>query len=141
MTKKQPSEEAAGVPPTALAGLVDLAKERMKGGADRHAGLAVRALAAIVRDLKGLPGVVVAREGPAKLRIGRRGKIGYFVVAYERKILAIELTVGGFSDANAGSSKVDHYTLQGETWALLDHETDLFADLREHLMRLYPELG
>lgn len=147
MASKDPAEGSAlptepnELPPTALADLVKAAQERMHPEPDRHGPSATRAMAAVVRDLKGLPDLAVSRESATRLRLGRRGKVGFVVIEYQPKILAIEVSVGGFSGEDPTAPKAHRYTLQGEQWGRLDGGGDLFGDLRAHLLRIYPELG
>lgn len=128
------------LPETGLADLVRRAEERCKPEPDRFGPAATRAMVAIVRDLKGLPDLLVSRETSNRLRLGRKGKVGFLIVEYQPKILAIEVSLGGFSDVDL-AERARRYTLQGETWSRLDGGGDLFADLREHLVRIYPELA
>jgi hypothetical protein len=143
MTSKDPAspDGAAELPPTALADLVAAAKEKMHPEPDRHGPAATRAMAAVVRDLKGLPELSVSRESATRLRLGRRGKVGFVVIEYQPKILAIEVSVGGFSGEDPTAPKSHRYTLQGDEWARLDGGGDLFGELRAHLLRIYPELA
>ncbi len=131
----------ADLPRTALADLVDLAKEKLQPEVDRHGPAATKAMAAVVRDLKGLPDLVATRESGARLRLGRRGKVGFVTIEYQPKILAIEVRAGGFSDDDPLAPKARRYTLHEDVWRELDAESELFADLRAHLVRIYPELG
>lgn len=134
------ADDREDLPETGLADLARLAKDRLKPEPDRFGPSATRAMAAIVRDLKGLPDLLVSRETSSRLRLGRKGKVGSVVVEYQPKILAIEVSLEGFSDVDLGE-RSRRYTLQAEKWQRLDGGGELFADLREHLVRIYPELG
>lgn len=138
-----PAPEADALPPTRLAALVGRAKERMVVEPDRAGPASVKAMAAVVRDLKGMPELSVSREGSHRMRLGRRGKIGSIVLEYQPAIRAMELSVEGFSEpAQPGAVKVHRYTLQvDDTWRRLDEVGELFADIQEAIERLYPELG
>ncbi len=130
------------LPPTALASLVAAAKETMVVKPDRHGPAAVRAMAAVVRDLKGMPDLSVTRESATRLRLARRGKVGFIVIDYDAAVLSMQVEVGGFSEPVApGTPKSHRYALQGETWTQMAGGGDLFTDLKAHVVRLYPELA
>ncbi len=134
-----PSDE---LPPTALASLVSAAKEAMVVKPDRHGPAAVKAMAAVVRDLKGMPDLSVTRESATRLRLARKGKVGFIVIDYDAAVLSMQVEVGGFSEPVApGTPKSHRYALQGETWTQMEGGGDLFADLKAHVVRLYPELA
>lgn len=142
MTTNEPGETPDELPPTPLARLAAEAKDKMAAKPERHGPAAVKAMAAVVRDLRGMPDIAVTREGPAKLRIGRRGKVGFIVLAYDEAITAMDVTVGGFSEPRApGARASDRYALQGEAWVHMSGGGDLFTDLRDHILKLYPELA
>lgn len=140
-TQDEPGQSEE-LPPTPLASLVDAAKEALATKPDRHGPAAVKAMAAIVRDLKGMPDLSVTRESAARLRLARRGKVGFIVIDYDSVVSTMQVEVGGFSDPVApGTPKSHRYALQGETWTQMDGGGDFFADLRAHVLRLYPELA
>jgi hypothetical protein len=133
-----PNEE---LPATPLAGLVSAAKEKLAAKVDRHGPAAVKAMAAIVRDLKGMPELVVTRESATRIKLTRKGKVGFIVVEYDAAILSIDMSVGGFSEAREpGAPKAVRYSLADDDWKSMTTGDDLFADLKLHLVRLYPEL-
>ncbi len=141
-----PAESAplgpAELAPTTLADLAARAREQLTDEPDRHRPAAIRALAAVVRDLKGMPGLLVTREG-ARIRIVRAGKVGALVLEYRHSMLAIELQLDGFPSMPPGVPRSFRYGLQPpERWLRLDpgDPSDLFDDLRERLLALYPEL-
>ena len=129
------------LPTTALASLVSAAKEKLTTKPDRHGPAAVKAMAAVVRDLKGMPDLSVTRETSTRLRLGRKGKVGFIVIEYDPAILALQVSVGGFSDPREPGTPAERYSLQGETWMHMGGGGDFFAELRAHLLRIYPELG
>ncbi len=132
----------AELAPTTLADLAARAREQLTDEPDRHRPAAIRALAAVVRDLKGMPGLLVTREG-ARIRIVRAGRVGALVLEYRHSMLAIEVQLDGFPSMPPGVPRSFRYTLQApERWVRLDptDPSDLFDDLRERLLALYPEL-
>src|SRR5262245_47474423 len=76
------------LPATGLRELVGRASEKFGPTPDRHGPAAVRAMAAIVRDLKGMPNLVVTRESGQRMRLSRRGKVGAITIEYQPNILA-----------------------------------------------------
>lgn len=141
-----PPPESDALPPTALARLRDLAKERLGPEPDKAGPSAMRTMAAIVRDLKGMPEIVVAREHTHKIKLQRRGKVGALTIEYHAKITAIEVGFLNFSDADPTTTKLHRYTYAaargpaGE-WIRLDDGGELIEDVRRTLVKLYPELG
>jgi hypothetical protein len=134
-----PSDE---LPPTPLASLVAAAKEKMAPKPDRHGPAAVRAMAAVVRDLKGMPDLLVTRESATRLRIGRRNRVGFIVLAYDAAISSIDVSIGGFSEPQLPGDPSSHrYALHGDAWVRMDGGDEMFDDLRVHMLRLYPELA
>jgi hypothetical protein len=136
----QPSED---LPATELASLVTRAKERVLPEPDRHGPAAVRAMAAVVRDLKGMPELQVVRETGTRIKLSRKNKVGWIVIEYDPKILVMEVSIGGFSDLpnEPGSPKAHRHTLQDNVWTRLDGGGDLFSEIRQYIIRLYPELA
>src|SRR5690242_9083751 len=59
----------ADSPPTALAGLRALARERLGPEPDKAGPAATRTMAAIVRDLKGMPEILVTREHTHRIKL------------------------------------------------------------------------
>ena len=101
-------------------------------------------MAAVVRDLKGMPEIVVGREGTHRIRIARRGKVGALGLEYLPNIRAIELTYVGFPGADPSTTKMRRYAWADDAvgeWSRLDGGGELFADIKDALVRLYPELG
>jgi hypothetical protein len=134
------------LPPTALARLRDLAKERLGPEPDKAGPSAMRTMAAIVRDLKGMPEVLVTREHTHKIKLQRRGKVGALTIEFHAKIAALEVGHLNFADADPTTTKLHRYTYAeargpaGE-WVRLDDGGELIEDVRRTLMKLYPELG
>lgn len=141
-------------PPTKLAEFARRARERLGPEPDRATPAATRTMAAIVRDLKGLPELVVKRESAFKLKLGRRGKVPAITIEYHEKIGAIELAYLAFPDTDPTTTKVRRYTFAegdaaspkaGETgtgeWTRLDGGGELVDDVRDALAVIYPELG
>lgn len=141
MSTKGPADPNDELPPTPLADLVKAAKEKIHPEVDRHGPAATRAMAAVVRDLKGLPELSVSRESATRLRLSRKGKVGHVIIEYLPKILAIEVSVGGLSGDDPLAPKSHRYGLEGEEWTRLDGAGDLFGELRSHMLRIYPELA
>jgi hypothetical protein len=136
------AEPEDDLPATGLRDLVGRAAERFGPTPDRHGPAAVRAMAAIVRDLKGMPNLVVNRESGQRMRLSRRNKVGAITIEYQPNILAIQLAVEGFSGEDPTGPKFRRYTLEDDHWVRLDGSgEDLFADLRTAILRIYPELG
>src|SRR5579871_4750298 len=137
-----PPEPHDELPATPLAGLVTQAKEKFADKPDRHGPAAVKALAAVVRDLKGMPELSVAREGSTRLRLSRKGRVGFVVVEFDAAILTMHLSTGGFVDEKRpGDAKTEKFGLHGDTWVSMDGGADLFAELRTLVLKLYPELA
>lgn len=142
MAPQDEKETPDELPPTALASLVAKAKEKVVQEPDRHGPAAVKAMAAIVRDLKGMPELSVTRESGARIRLARRGKVGFVVVDYDAAVHVIEVSSGGFSEpVEPGTPKSHRYTLVGAEWQRMDGGGELFAEIKRHLVRLYPELA
>jgi hypothetical protein len=141
-----PPQEPEGLPPTALAGLRALARERLGPTPDKAGPAATRTMAAIVRDLKGMPEILVAREHTHKIKLQRRGKVGAITLEYQVNIRAMEVGHVGFPGADPTTVKLFRYTFaeasgaSGE-WHRLDEGGELIDDVRTALLRLYPELG
>ena len=141
-----PPRDSDALPPTALAGLRDLALERLGPEPDKAGPSAMRTMAAIVRDLKGMPEILVAREHTHKIKLQRRGKVGAVTIEYHAKITALEVGFLNFPDADPTTIKLHRYTYSetrvpaGE-WVRLDDGGELIEDVRRTLLRLYPELG
>lgn len=141
-----PTPEQEALPPTALARLRDLAKERLGPEPDKAGPSAMRTMAAIVRDLKGMPEILVLREHTHKIKLQRRGKVGAITIEYHTKIAAMEVGHANFPDLDPSKTKLHRYTFtpargpQGE-WLRLDDGGELIDDVRRTLMKLYPELG
>jgi hypothetical protein len=149
MTIKPPNPgppEADALPATALADLRALAKERLGPEPDKAGPGATRAMAAVVRDLKGMPEILVTREHQQKIKLQRRGKIGAVTLEYHPNIRAMEVGFLGFPDADPTTTKLHRYTFfegkgsHGE-WHRLDEGGELFGDVRQALLKLYPELN
>jgi hypothetical protein len=138
-----PPPAADELPPTSLAGLVAAAKEKMLAAkVDRHGPAALKAMAAVVRDLKGMPELSISRETSTRLKLSRKGKVGFITIEYDPAILTIEVSAGGFSDAREpGAPKSQRYSLQGEEWTHMEGGGDLFGEIKTALIRLYPELA
>jgi hypothetical protein len=141
-----PAPENDALPPTTLADLRDLAKERLGPEPDKAGPAAMRTMAAVVRDLKGMPEILVAREHTHKIKLQRRGKVGAITIEYHAKIAVMELGFLNFADADPTTTKLHRYTFapargpSGE-WLRLDDGGELIEDVRRTLLKLYPELG
>jgi hypothetical protein len=129
------------LPPTALASLVTAAKEKFVAKPDRHGPAAVKAMAAVVRDLKGMPELSIVRESATRLRLTRKGRDGFVVIEYDAAVLSIDVSAGGFGDArDPGAKKADRFGLQGDQWMRMEGGGDIFTELHAQVLRLYPEL-
>ncbi len=130
------------LPVTPLASLVAKAKEHMAARPDRHGPAAVKAMAAIVRDLKGMPELTAARDSASKLRLTRKGRVGHVVIEFDAAIACMIVTVGGFSEERApGDGKPAKFALHGDVWQSMEGGDDLFADIHARILKLYPELA
>ena len=138
--------EPEGLPPTALASLRALAKERLGPEPDKAGPAATRTMAAVVRDLKGMPEILVTREHTHKIKLQRRGKIGGVTLEYHPNIRAMEVGYVGFPDADPTTVKLHRYTFaeskgtHGE-WHRLDDGGEIIGDVHQALLKLYPELN
>jgi hypothetical protein len=138
-------KDSDALPPTALANLAALAREKMGPAPDKAGPAATRTMAAIVRDLKGMPEILVAREHTHKIKLQRRGKVGAITLEYHPNIRAMEVGHVGFPEADPTTVKLFRYTFaetsgsRGE-WHRLDDGGELIEDVKEVLLRLYPEL-
>ena len=99
-------EAQTPAPPTALAGLRDLARDRLSPQPDKAGPSATRTMAAIVRDLKGMPEILVAREHTHKIKLQRRGKLGAITIEYQAKIAALEVGHAHFPDMDPTTTKL-----------------------------------
>jgi hypothetical protein len=138
--------DADVLPPTALAQLAKTAKERMGDKPDVQSPAAIRTMAAIVRDLKGMPEIVVTRENPMRLKLMRRGKLGAVFIEYHPKVRYVQVDYEDFPGMNPTSTKMHRYMFdadRGKTgeWSRTDDGGELIDDVRVALLRLYPELG
>ncbi|MBK8253725.1 MAG: hypothetical protein IPK82_13795 [Polyangiaceae bacterium] len=138
--------EGDALPPTTLAELRDLAKARIGAEPDKAGPAAVRAMAAIVRDLKGMPEILVSREHTHKIKLQRKGKVGALTIEFQPKISIIEIGFLNFADADPTTTKLQRYTFAADKgpsgeWQRLDDGGELFQDVRQTLLKLYPELG
>ncbi len=139
-------EAQTPAPPTALAGLRDLARDRLSPQPDKAGPSATRTMAAIVRDLKGMPEILVAREHTHKIKLQRRGKLGAITIEYQAKIAALEVGHAHFPDMDPTTTKLYRYTFapakgpEGE-WHRIDDGGELIDDVKRALLKLYPELG
>jgi hypothetical protein len=143
-------EESIGeddtLPATALAQLAKAAKEKMRDRPDVESPAAIRTMAAIVRDLKGMPEILVTRENPMRLKLMRRGKVGAIYIEYHAKVRFVQVDYEDFPGMNPTSTKMFRYMFdaeRGETgeWHRTDSGGELIDDVRSALLRLYPELG
>lgn len=146
--KPEPAEPEGPTPApplTALAGLRDLARERLGPQPDKAGPSATRTMAAIVRDLKGMPEILVAREHTHKIKLQRRGKLGAITIEYQVKIAALEVGYAHFPDIDPTTTKLYRYTLvtkgEGDEWHRIDDGGELIDDVKRALLKLYPELG
>jgi len=140
-----PPADPEGLPATALANLRSLAKERLGAEPDKAGPAATRTMAAVVRDLKGMPEILVTREHTHKIKLQRRAKIGAVTLEYHPNIRAMEVGFVGFPDADPTTVKLHRYTFaeargtHGE-WHRLDDGGELIGDVQQALLKLYPEL-
>jgi len=108
--------------------------------------LVKKSYAAIVRDLKGMPEILVAREHTHKIKLQRRGKLGAITIEYQAKIAALEVVHAHFPDMDPTTTKLYRYTFapakgpEGE-WHRIDDGGELIDDVKRALLKLYPELG
>ena len=132
--------------PTTLASLRDRARERLGPQPDKAGPAATRTMAAIVRDLKGMPEILVAREHTHKIKLQRRGKLGAITIEYQVKIASMEVGYAHFPDIDPTTTRLYRYAFQpavgdaGE-WHRLDDGGELIEDVKRALLKLYPELG
>ncbi|MEZ4300341.1 MAG: hypothetical protein R3B70_35680 [Polyangiaceae bacterium] len=139
-----PENEA--LPPTALAELRDKAKERLGPEPDKAGPAAMRTMAAVVRDLKGMPEILVQREHTHKIKLQRRGKVGGVTIEFHAKIAAMEVGFLYQGDIDPTATKLHRYTFAADRgpsgeWRRLDDGGELIDDVRRTLLKLYPELG
>jgi hypothetical protein len=98
-------------------------------------------MAAVVRDLKGMPDLSVTRESSTRLRLTRKNKVGFLVIEFDSAIGCIDLSQGGFTEARVpGAPKSLRFALQGDDWTGMEGGGDLFTEIRTALLKLYPEL-
>ncbi len=144
MSKPDAPPPDDALPATKLADLAAKARAKIGKEPDKAGISATRTFAAIVRDLKGMPEISVSRESNMKIRVGRRGKVGGITLEYIANIVAIELNYLSFS-TEPTDVKVRRYTLGAEEgsdeWLRLDRGGELLADVREAMLKLYPEIG
>lgn len=146
--EEKPAAEAEdkGPAPTALADLRDRARDRLGPQPDKAGPSATRTMAAIVRDLKGMPEILVAREHTHKIKLQRRGKVGAITIEYQAKIAALEVGHANFADMDPTTTRLFRYTFiaakgpEGE-WHRIDDGGELIDDVKQALLKLYPELG
>ena len=107
-------------------------------------------MAAIVRDLKGMPEILVTRENPMRLKLMRRGKVGAIFIEYHPKVRYVQVDYEDFPGMNPTSTRMFRYMFEvdrGDTvsaageWQRTDSGGELIDDVRNALLRLYPELG
>ncbi|NUP08146.1 MAG: hypothetical protein HOW73_19025 [Polyangiaceae bacterium] len=143
----KPKGEGDDTPPqTSLAELAKLARERIGPEPDYATPAALSTLAAIVRDLKGMPELVVTREHKHRLRLGRRGKVGALGLEYVPKIHALELHFLSWPGLDPTALKMYRYTFDQEKgdrgeWHRMDDGGEFIEDVRDALSKLYPEIG
>lgn len=139
---EEPKEDDDALPVTSLAELAKAARERIGPEPDRVTPQATRTMAAIVRDLKGMPDLAVSREATHKLRLGRRGKVGSLTLEYHANIRAMELGYVGTGDGDPNAVKLRRYTLDLEKneWSRIHGGGELIEDIREGMLGFYPEL-
>ncbi|MBK6514779.1 MAG: hypothetical protein IPM79_33530 [Polyangiaceae bacterium] len=142
----KPNDEEDAPKETSLAELARLARERMGPEPDFATPAALSTLAAVVRDLKGMPQLTVSREHKHRLRLGRRGKVGSLGLEYHPKIHALELGFLNWPGLDPTSMKVYRYTFDKEKgaageWHRMDDGGEFIEDVRDALSKLYPELG
>jgi hypothetical protein len=139
-------EPEAALPPTKLAYFARKAVERLTPEPDQAGPAAIRTMAAIVRDLDGLPEVSITRESKHRLRLGRRGKVLALALEYKLPIRALELEYLNLPGADPTSPKFRRYTYyadRGEngSWHRMDDGGELIDDVQDAFALLYPELG
>ncbi|MFO0585960.1 MAG: hypothetical protein U0441_00400 [Polyangiaceae bacterium] len=132
--------------PTALAALRDLARDRLGPQPDKAGPAATRTMATVVRDLKGMPDILVTREHTHKIKLQRRGKIGAISIEYQPKIASMEVGYANFSDIDPTTTRLFRYVFAAEKgpggeWHRIDDGGELIDDVRRALLKLYPELG
>jgi hypothetical protein len=143
MSKKEAPPAAADAPATALASLAQRARERLGPEPDRAGPAATKTLAAIVRDLKGMPEILVTRDGTHRIKLARRGKVGSLTLDYDQKVRFMQLELLGFPGSeDPTTARMFRYTLHHETgeWRRLDDAGEIIEDVRRALLRLYPEI-
>jgi hypothetical protein len=143
--KKPPADDEAPQL-TPLAALAKAAREQLGPEPDYATPAADSTLAAIVRDLKGMPELTVSREHKHRLRLGRRGKVGALGLEYRPNIRALELSFIGFPGSDPTTVKMHRYTFladkgpKGE-WHRMDEGGEFMEDVHAGISRLYPELA
>lgn len=143
-----PPDEDETAPPlqTPLAALAKLAREKLGPEPDLATPAATKTLAAVVRDLKGMPELLVTREHKYRLKLGRRGKVGALGLEYYPNIRALELSYIGFPGADPTTIKMHRYTyfaskgVAGE-WHRMDDGGEFIEDVQAGISRLYPEIA
>jgi hypothetical protein len=145
----EPEDDPAGepeLPPTKLADFAKRAVEKLTPEPDKAGPAAIRTMAAIVRDLDGLPEVSITRESKHRLRLGRRGKVLSLALEYKPNIRALELEYINLPGADPTATKFRRYTFHvdrgalGE-WHRMDDGAELIDDVQAAFAILYPELG
>ena len=151
-TKPTPPPPNAAAPdqetpaPTALAALRDLAREKLGPQPDKAGPAATRTMATVVRDLKGMPDILVAREHTHKIKLQRRGKLGAITIEYQPKIASMEVGYANFPDIDPTTTRLYRYVFIAEKgehgeWHRIDDGGELIDDVRRALLKLYPELS
>ncbi|MCC6528108.1 MAG: hypothetical protein IT373_36010 [Polyangiaceae bacterium] len=140
-----PAKNDAAPPPTALAELARRARTELGPEPDLATPAATRTLAAIVRDLKGMPEVLVTREDAQRIKLARRGKVGALVIGYDTQVRYMQVEYQNFPGTDPTTVRLHRYTFDaaqgdGGQWRRLDLASDLIADVQHALLRLYPEL-
>jgi len=143
--KDADDDDSAAPPQTSLAGLAKKVRERLGPEPDVATPAATRTLAAVVRDLKGMPELLVTREHRYRLRLGRRGKVGSIGLEYHPNIRALEIGYLNFPGADPTTVKLHRYTFfpdKGETgeWQRMDEGGEFIEDVQTALARFYPEI-
>src|SRR5262245_32148123 len=127
--KKDPSpiEEADTLPATALAQLAQAAKERLRDRPDVESPAAIRTMAAIVRDLKGMPEISVTREHPHRIKIARRGKVGSLSIEYDSRVRYVQVEYDDFPGTDPTTATMHRYMLEPKTgeWHRIDQGGEL----------------